>query len=391
MTTKSKEEKGPILWPFIKTKDDRYAWSSTAYNTAIHIFGTDLANDIASNIDASFFDSIVRVCKKVEEVPNYVSDLNNTFTGPIGIIKAAAYLKAGCRCSTLDPGAAVVLQFMLMSDCLPEALQFVKDCTIDTLFPDEGWNYTLLTEFLLYPSNVYKFKSSSIPPEYIELMKQICMTSPPKKGKLNNNTVYYFANMLLQKQKAFFLQNDDVDKYRVVDHLDAPNTQQWLVSACSDPYTHLNDEEKVKVLPEKVIESIKKKFPFALPDAFDYNTRSDEEILTLLLSLCSDTTNCMTNKNMGIRIVEVYEKYLDSHAIITSKERLVAERMLWLILLSKNPEKLLKRMITRYEIHSRVIRMVNDGSTNYSVLKSVIKAIESAGCTFSLPPWPSII
>jgi hypothetical protein len=391
MTTKGKEEKGPVLWPFTKTGDNKYAWLSTAFAAASNIFGSNLTSHIADNMDASFFDSIARVCKRSKEAPDYMHDLNNTFTGPISIIKAAAYLKAGCRCTSLDPGAAVVLQFMLLSGCLPEALRFVKDCTIDTLTPDEGWNYTLLTEFLLYPYSVYKYNFASIPPEYRELMKQLCMTTPPKKNRSNNNTIYYFANMLLQKQKVFFLQNNDVDSYRVVDHLEVPNTQQWFVKACSDPYKCLNDEEKVKVLPDKVIESIKKKFPFALPDAFEYNTRSDDEILALLLSLCSDTTDCVMNKSMGIRVVEVYEKYLDSHAIITHKERTVADRIFWLVLLSRDPEKLLKRMITRYDIRARVIRMINDGYTSPSVLKGVIKVIESAGCAFSLPPWPSII
>ena len=384
MTKKKAETVEPNFWPFTKKPDGNFYWASDTYDAATNVFGLETALDIAKHIGDSFFSSI-RYPQNVKSDDISIPSIDNYFTGQLSVIRIAASLKAGCRYTSTDPGAVAVFQFLMLSDSTPEAIQFVKDCTIDA--PRErDWNYTLLTEFLLYNN------SRHLPSDYMETVKQISTAIPPNKCK-NYSTMRYLSSYISQIHRSTYIPSERIDYIKGMSNLDISvlDTQRWLVWACADPYERLDDIERTKDLPQNVIDAIKVKFPFALPFSQDYDTKDDGAILNLLIPLLSETTDCMMNKAFGRRMVKVYERYISNHAIVTTNEIKVSDRIFWILLLSSDPVKLIEKMIKRYAIRTRVIRMLTDGSTEPRVIAEVLKIITENGCSFSLPPWPSLI
>lgn len=384
MTKKKAETVEPNFWPFTKKSDGNFDWASDTYDAATNVFGLEAALDIVKYIGDSFFSSI-RYPQYIKSDDLKIQYIDDYFTGQLPVIRIAASLKAGCRYTSTDPGAVAVFQFLMLSDSIPEALQFVKDCTIDTP-RDRDWNYTLLTELFLYKNDHY---STS---DYLEAVKQISTAIPPNKCK-NYSTMRYLSSYISQIYRSTYIFSERIDYIKGMSPSDIEglDTQHWLVWACADPYARLDDIERTKDLPQNVIDALKVKFPFALPFSQDYDTRDDGTILNLLIPLLSKTTDCMMNKAFGIRMVKIYEKYISNHAIVTTNEISVSDRIFWILLLSSDPAKLLERMIKRYAIHNRRIIMITDGSTEPSVLAKVLKTITDSGCIFSLPPWPSLV
>lgn len=384
MTKKKVETVEPNFWPFTKKSDGNFDWASDTYDAAANVFGLETALDIVKYMSDSFF-STIRYPQDVKSDDLKIPSIDDYFTGQLPVIRIAASLKAGCRYTSTDPGAVAVFQFLMLSDSIPEALQFVKDCTIDTP-RDRDWNYTLLTEFFLYNN------SRHLPSDYMEAVKQISTAIPPSKCK-NYSTIRYLSSYISQIHRSAYISSERIDNIKVMSPLDITglDTQHWLIWACADPYARLDNIERTKDLPQNVIDALKGKFPFALPFSQDYDTRDDGAILNLLIPLLSETTDCMMNKAFGIRMVKVYEKYISNHAIVTTNEVKVSDRIFWILLLSSDPVKLLERMIKRYSIRPRVIRMLTDGSTEPKVLAEMLKIITESGCSFSLPPWPSLI
>lgn len=361
------------LWPFktLGRSGTELIWyDNTVDSCARYMLGYDRAVSILKDCEEklNFGELAERISKnKQSGKPNIRTSYDSYNRNLIDALDDLVFIAGGGRISSSDPSLAFVCQFLSLVGKEDAATRLVLDNSLE-IPKDAGyscWNEPVVLTYLSLS-------------QYGETADKIANTC----HKFNGTSVISMAMAKAAQKRIGRSPNyDSSDSIRCAELTgDELSLKGWLVWALAKPYERLPHNPKVMDWPKPVINLIKTKFPFALPNELDADEYDPDSLVTMLSTMMRSTTRVAMHKSLARRLVEVFIHYMDKNTNVTTAEKRTANQMLWLTMFADDPAKYLERILKRTGKSSCTIGMIQNFNSLNEDYHKVIEVLEQYHC-----------